>query len=172
MARIIRKYGNRRLYDTAAKRYVNLDEIAQMIREGEEIEVQDATNGNDLTRGVLTQIIMDETKSHNGGLPIEMLRELVALSDRGRQGLTSYLHSAMETYRKAQHAPVELVKNLLSPLAARTAEPAPAAAAASAAGEPDPVEELRRRVEELERQLQASKDRPAPKAPARKAAQK
>lgn len=147
MARTIRKYGNRRLYDTAAKRYVNLEEIAQMIREGEQIEVEDAKTGKDLTRSILTQIIVDDAKSRNGGLPTELLRELVALSDKGTQGLMWYLHSAMDTYRRAQHAPADLMRTLLSPLAARVAAPAPPGAA------PDPVEELRRRVEELERQL-------------------
>jgi polyhydroxyalkanoate synthesis repressor PhaR len=112
-ARTIRKYGNRRLYDTTDKRYVNLDEIAGMIREGAEIKVVDAKTGEDLTRSILTQIIVEETKSRNGGLPLEILRELVALSDRAKHaGLVWYLRSALETYRRAQHMPVEFMRNL------------------------------------------------------------
>jgi polyhydroxyalkanoate synthesis repressor PhaR len=142
--RVIRRYGNRRLYDPAQKRYVNLDEIAQLIRDGEAVEIQDAKTGKDLTRATLTQIIMEDTKTRNGGLPTELLHELVALSGKGAQGLMWYLHSALDTYRKAQRAPVDLVRTLLSPLASRAAEPPPEQAA---------VEELLRRVEEMERQL-------------------
>jgi polyhydroxyalkanoate synthesis repressor PhaR len=132
---IIRKYGNRRLYDTSAKRYVNLDEIAQMIRGGGDVQVVDAKTGEDLTRTILTQIIVEDSKNQNGGLPLEILRELVAFSDRAKHdGLMWYLRSAFDTYRRAQHAPVEFMRNLFAPRA---------------------DEDLRRRVEELERQLAA-----------------
>jgi polyhydroxyalkanoate synthesis repressor PhaR len=143
--RLIRKYGNRRLYDTTEKRYVNLDEIANIIREGSDVKVVDAKTSEDLTRSILTQIIVEETKNRNGGLPLEILRELVALSDRAKHaGLVWYLRSALETYRRAQHAPIELMRNLF----ARPQE----------AGEE--VAELRRRVEELERQLSAKQSLP------------
>jgi polyhydroxyalkanoate synthesis repressor PhaR len=144
-ARTIRKYGNRRLYDTTDKRYVNLDEIAGMIREGAEIKVVDAKTGEDLTRSILTQIIVEETKSRNGGLPLEILRELVALSDRAKHaGLVWYLRSALETYRRAQHMPVEFMRNLF----VRPQE------------EGEEISELRQRVEELERQLSANQREP------------
>jgi polyhydroxyalkanoate synthesis repressor PhaR len=137
-ARVIRKYGNRRLYDTFEKRYVNLDEIAGMIRDGSEVQVVDAKTSEDLTRSILTQIIVEETKNRDGGLPVEILRELVALSDRAKHaGLVWYLRSALETYRRAQHAPIELMRSLFT----RPQEGS------------DEVAELRRRVEELERQL-------------------
>jgi polyhydroxyalkanoate synthesis repressor PhaR len=137
--RTIRKYGNRRLYDTFAKRYINLDEIAQLIRDGLDVQVVDARSGEDLTQSILTQIIVEETKSRNGGLPVEILRELVALSDKAKHaGLVWYLRSALETYRRAQHAPIEFMRNLL-------VRPQ----------ESDQVAELRLRVEELERQLLA-----------------
>ena len=124
---VIRKYENRRLYDTTAKRYVNLDEIAQMIRDGGDVQVVDAKTNEDLTRSILTQIIVEETKSRNGGLPLEILREMIALTDRAKhEGLMVYLRSAFDTYRRAQ-------RSLLGP-------------------SPE-VEALRKRVEELEKQL-------------------
>jgi polyhydroxyalkanoate synthesis repressor PhaR len=138
--KVIRKYGNRRLYDTTAKRYANLEEIAQMIRDGDDVQVVDAKTGEDLTRSILTQIIVEDTRARDGGLPVEILRELIALTDRAKkEGLLVYLRAAFETYRRAQHAPIEFVRTLFGP---RTHE--------SGAAE---LDELRRRVEELERQL-------------------
>jgi polyhydroxyalkanoate synthesis repressor PhaR len=142
--KLIRKYGNRRLYDTTAKRYVNLDEIAQIIRDGDDIQVLDARTGDDLTRSILTQIIVEDTRSKNGGLPLEILRELVALSDRAKhEGLMVYLRSAFETYRRAQQAPLDFVRTLF----------------ASHPHEKDNVqlEELRKRIEALENQLSAAR---------------
>jgi polyhydroxyalkanoate synthesis repressor PhaR len=136
--RIIRKYGNRRLYDTTGKCYVNLDEIAQMIRSGDELQVLDTKTGEDLTRGILTQIIVEQTRSRNGGLPLEILRELIALSDKAQHDvLAYYLRTALETYRRAQQAPVEFMRTLFLPRSQDSAQ----------------VEELRRRIEELERRL-------------------
>jgi polyhydroxyalkanoate synthesis repressor PhaR len=61
-ATVIRKYPNRRLYDTSAGKYVNLEELASMVRNGKDIQVLDAKTGDDLTRVVLTQIIMEDAK--------------------------------------------------------------------------------------------------------------
>lgn len=145
--RIIRKYANRRLYDTVSKQYVNLDEIAHLIREGSDVQVVDARSGEDLTRDILTQIIVEETRNRNGGLPLEVLKDLVAFSGKARhEGLVWTLRSALDTYRKAQHAPIEFMRNLF---VTRPAEPA------------SEIEELRQRVEELERQLRNDASPPA-----------
>jgi polyhydroxyalkanoate synthesis repressor PhaR len=142
--RIIRKYGNRRLYDTSGRRYVNLIEIAEMIRGGEEIQVVDAKSGEDLTRGILTQIIVEDAKSGSGGLPVEILKQLIALSDKAKNELlTWYLRTAFETYRRAQQAPIEFMKTLF---------------ASRPADRDAQLEELRRRVEELERQLHSDNE--------------
>jgi len=139
---VIRKYGNRRLYDTNAKRYVNLDEIAQMVRNGDEVQVVDAKSGEDLTRSILTQIIVEDAKTNNGGLPLEILRELIAVSNTTKHdGLTWYLRTAFETYQRAQHAPIEFLRNLFAP---RSEEESGAQ-----------VEELRQRIEKLEKLLAA-----------------
>jgi polyhydroxyalkanoate synthesis repressor PhaR len=108
---VIKKYGNRRLYDTAASRYVNLDDLAAHIRAGREVRVVDAKTGSDLTRVVLTQIITEDAKDKPTGLPLELLRQLIIASDEVRQEfLMWYLKSAFDTYQKLQ----DTVENRLS----------------------------------------------------------
>ena len=151
---VIKKYANRRLYDTSAGRYVNLEDLAARIRKGEEIQVVDAATGDDLTRVVLTQIIVEDAKGQSTGLPLELLRQLIVASDRaGQDFIMWYLKSAFEAYRNVQDtvqarlsdvrsaalAPLSIVKNILG----TTSPPVD--------GE---TEALRRRVEELEAQLQ------------------
>jgi polyhydroxyalkanoate synthesis repressor PhaR len=103
---VLKKYGkNRRLYDTSAKRYVNLDELAAMIRSGIDVQVVDAKTGEDITRVCLMQIVMEDTKEKPTGLPLEMLRQLVVASDHvGREFIMWYLQSAFDTYKKVQGA--------------------------------------------------------------------
>lgn len=125
---VIKKYGNRRLYDTHASRYVNLDDIAAMIREGTRVQVVDAKTREDLTRVVLTQIITEDAKEKPTGLPLELLRQLIVASDQTRQEFIMwYLKSAFDTYQTVQDSvqsrlgemqsailsPVESVKRLL-----------------------------------------------------------
>jgi polyhydroxyalkanoate synthesis repressor PhaR len=125
---LIKKYGNRRLYDTQASRYVNLDDIATMIREGKPVQVVDAKTREDLTRVILTQIITEDAKDKPTGLPLELLRQLIVASDQTRQEFIMwYLKSAFDTYQTVQDSvqsrlgemqsallsPVESVKRLL-----------------------------------------------------------
>ncbi len=126
---VIKKYGNRRLYDTSGSRYVNLDEIAALIRKGVLVQVVDAKSGEDLTRVTLTQIITEDAKDKPTGLPLELLRQLIVASDQTRQEFVMwYLKSAFDTYQTVQDAvqnrlgdmqsailsPVESVKRLLT----------------------------------------------------------
>jgi len=158
-ATIIKKYPNRRLYDTSSGRYVNLEDVAALIREGAEVSVIDARTGKDVTRTVLTQIIVDDAKDEPSGVPLELLRQLVLTTDRaGQDFMTWYLKSAVEAYQKVHEgvqsrltdvraaalSPLETVKNLLSPPANGRNE----------------VDELRRRVAELEARAEAP---PAPR---------
>src|SRR5438309_8724974 len=102
---IIKKYGNRRLYDTAGSRYANLDDIAAFIREGKPVQVVDAKTGEDLTRVTLTQIITEDAKDKPTGLPLELLRQLIVASDQTRQEFVMwYLKSAFDTYQAVQDA--------------------------------------------------------------------
>lgn len=165
---VIKRYSNRRLYNTAASRYVNLDDIAVLVREGKDVQIVDAKTGQDLTRVTLTQIITEDARDKPTGLPLELLRQLIVASDEVRQEFIMwYLKSAFETYQTVQSAvqnrlgevqsailsPVEMMKKFLG-------------------GPPQPKPEsdselqiLRRRVAELEARLQ----QPAPvKKPSQK----
>jgi polyhydroxyalkanoate synthesis repressor PhaR len=100
---VIKKYPNRRLYDTAGSRYINLEDIAGLIREGKDLQVVDAQTGEDLTRVTLTQIIVDDAKQQPTGLPLELLRQLIISSDRmGREFIMWYLKSAFDAYQTVQ----------------------------------------------------------------------
>lgn len=102
---IIKKYGNRRMYDTSGSRYVNLDEVAAMVRNGTEVQVLDAKTDEDLTRVTLTQIIAENTKDQPAGLPVELLRQLVMATDHvGQEFISWYLKSAFDSYKKVQGA--------------------------------------------------------------------
>ena len=81
-SREYKKYPNRRLYDTSAGRYVNLDDVAILIRQGVDVQVVDARTGEDLTRVVLTQIIVEDVKGQPTSLPLDLLRQLVIATDR------------------------------------------------------------------------------------------
>ena len=163
---VIKRYGNRRLYNTAASRYVNLEDIAAMVREGKDVQIVDATTGQDLTRVTLTQIITEDARDKPTGLPLELLRQLIVASDEVRQEFIMwYLKSAFDTYQSVQNAvqnrlgevqsailsPVEIMKKFLG----GTPQPPPAP-------EETELQALRRRVAELEASLQNS-------APAKKA---
>jgi len=163
---IVKKYGNRRLYDTSGSRYVNLEDIAALIREGKDVRIVDAKTGQDLTRVTLTQIITEDAKE-KPTLPLELLRQLVVASDQARQEFIMwYLKSAFDTYQTVQDAvqnrlsevqsaitsPVEAVKRLLS--GALPSPPRPTR-------ENSELSALRERVAELEARLQKSPRRKA-----------
>ena len=101
----IKKYANRRLYDTESSTYITLDRLAQMVREGREFEVVDAKTGEDITRQVLTQIIVDEEARGSTMLPISFLKQLIGLYGNSMQTLVpQYLEAAMEAFQRNQSA--------------------------------------------------------------------
>jgi len=157
---LIKKYPNRCLYNTSSRAYVNLSDLAALIRKGEEVQVVDAKTGDDLTRVVLTQIIVEDAKDAPTGLPLELLRQLIMASDRaGHEFIMWYLKSAFDTYEKVQDAvqhrlqdvrsaalsPLNLVKNFLT--VPQTTNP------------DDEIEQLRRRVAELEQRRKTPRTR-------------
>ena len=100
---VVKKYPNRRLYDTGKSRYINLEDIAAFIREGKDVQVVDAQTGEDLTRVTLTQIIVDDAKQQPTGLPLELLKQLIVSSDQvGREFIMWYLKSAYDAYHAVQ----------------------------------------------------------------------
>ena len=161
---VIKKYGNRRLYDATNSRYVNLDDLAAFIREGKDVKVLDAKTGQDLTRVVLTQIITEDAKDKPVGLPLELLRQLIMASDEVRQEFIMwYLKSAFDTYQKVQDAvqtrlgevqsailsPVDLMKKFL------VSTPPPSPVQSQAPANPD-LDALHKRIAELEARLEAA----------------
>jgi polyhydroxyalkanoate synthesis repressor PhaR len=102
---VIKKYGNRRLYDTANSEYINQDEVAQMVQEGKDIQVVDAATGEDITRLVLTQIIVQHAKEPNSAFPIDILRQMVAACGKVTQGTTvQYMKAVLDMYQNALRA--------------------------------------------------------------------
>ena len=83
---IIKKYANRRLYNTQTSSYVTLDHLCEMVKEGTEFEVRDARTGEDITRSVLTQIIFEEEAKGQSLLPIKFLRQLIRFYGDSLQG--------------------------------------------------------------------------------------
>jgi polyhydroxyalkanoate synthesis repressor PhaR len=160
---VIKKYANRRLYDTSGSRYINLEDIGALVRNGTDLQVVDAKTGEDITRVTLTQIIVEDAKGQPTGLPLELLRQLIVASDRvGQEFIMWYLKSAFDAYQKVQStvqsrlgevqsaalSPLNVVKNLMkgSP---KDSPPEPA----------EELQELRRRISEMEGRLQKPKRR-------------
>jgi len=101
---VIKKYANRRLYNTSTSMYVTLDHLSQMVKEKTEFVVYDAKTGEDITRSVLTQIIFEEeSKSGQNLLPISFLRQLIAFYGDNLQGLVpQYLDMSMQAFARNQ----------------------------------------------------------------------
>jgi polyhydroxyalkanoate synthesis repressor PhaR len=99
----IKKYANRRLYNTATSSYVTLDHLSEMVKKGQEFNVYDAKSGEDITRSVLTQIIFEEEGKGQKLLPIQFLRQLIRFYGDSMQALIpGYLEISMESFSKNQ----------------------------------------------------------------------
>lgn len=98
---VIKRYPNRKLYDTEAKRYITLDGIAELIRSGAEVQVIDHTTNEDLTAVTLTQIIFEQEKQHSGFLPKSVLTGLVRAGG-----------DTLNTLRRSLNSPLELLKHV------------------------------------------------------------
>jgi polyhydroxyalkanoate synthesis repressor PhaR len=99
----IKKYANRRLYNTATSSYVTLDYLSQMVKDGTEFVVYDAKTGEDITRAVLTQIIVEEESKGQNLLPISFLRHLIGFYGDSLQALVpGYLEQSMQAFAHNQ----------------------------------------------------------------------
>ena len=101
---VIKKYANRRLYNTGTSTYVTLDDLAEMVKKGDDFTVQDAKTGEDITHPVLTQIIFElENKNGQNMLPIPFLRQLIAFyGDQMQMIVPSFLEQSMIAFAKEQ----------------------------------------------------------------------
>ena len=146
---IIKKYENRRLYDSTNSRYINLDEIAELVKEGRDVKVVDAATGEDITRVVLTQIIMDDAKGSDSAFPLDILKQMVIASGRATQeGALQYMKAMFDMYQNAYRAmpltPFQFIPGT------RAREGSAAATAPAPEEGASEVDELKRRLEELE----------------------
>ncbi len=155
---LIKKYENRRLYDTVNSRYVNLDDVARMLQKGDNIRVVDVISGEDITRLILTQIIVEDAKVPDSTFPVEILRQMVVASGRAtEEGAVRYMQAMLDVYEKSYRVMAPPFPFRPQPGAsARKPEPQPQPEAAAAHGDAagdlagDNIEELKRRVAELE----------------------
>ena len=102
MAYVIKRYSNRKLYDTQESRYVTLDEIEEMIRAGREISVVDATSGDDLTSVTLTQIILEKERNHRANLPSAFLHQLIKHGEAWQDFVHRTMRSSLEGFVSSQ----------------------------------------------------------------------
>ena len=181
---VVKKYANRRLYNTETSSYITLENLAEMVRAGRDFVVYDARSGDDITRGVLTQIIVEEENKGRALLPTNFLRQLIGFygdslgsvvpryleqtmttiarqQEQMREAMSSTMGSllppGLEEMRRQNVAMMERAMSLFTPFyrPAETESPSAAAAAPEVA---DEVAALRQEVEELRAQLAARPD--------------
>jgi polyhydroxyalkanoate synthesis repressor PhaR len=186
---VIKKYANRRLYNTASSSYVTLEHLSEMVKKGVDFVVYDAKSNEDITRSVLTQIIFEEESQGQSLLPIQFLRQLIGFYGNSMQSfLPSYLELSLASFTEQQErmrtqlqalgqgagvgvfdaqiqqnlALFDRAMKMFSPFAyTRTAEepaaPArsePQAAPAATPGADEALVELRKRMEEMQAQIE------------------
>ena len=169
---VIKKYANRRLYNTQSSSYITLDDLSRMTREGIDFQVRDAKTGADITHQILTQIIMEEESHGEQMLPISFLRQLISMYGNSMQALMPhYLEATMDNFRANQRKLQETWQASMGPDAlaklaetnmkmfqaatsafmpgAKPPEPPPARPAASS----DDLDALREQMAEMQRKL-------------------
>ncbi|MEA3011591.1 MAG: hypothetical protein QOD42_136 [Sphingomonadales bacterium] len=140
---IIKKYANRRLYDTESSTYITLERLAEMVRQKRQFQVLDAKSGEDITRSVLTQIIMDEESRGSTMLPVNFLRQLISMyGDQMQSVVPQYLEASLDALQRNQSQMREAMAgaftaNPFAEMARRNMELFTAASAGKAAAEPD-----------------------------------
>lgn len=173
---VIKKYANRRLYNTRTSSYITLDHLAQMVKENVDFKVIDAKTGADLTHTILTQIIMEEEATGEQMLPTNFLRQLISMYGNSMQALLpGYLEASMEHFRENQaklrkaiedsiganplaqiaQRNVELFKAAAAAFAPAVAQPAAREAErpATAAGDGGELDVLRQQMAEMQKKL-------------------
>jgi polyhydroxyalkanoate synthesis repressor PhaR len=188
---VIKKYANRRLYNTASSSYVTLEHLSEMVKKGVDFVVYDAKTNEDITRTVLTQIIFEEESQGQSLLPIQFLRQLISFYGNSMQAfLPSYLEMSLATFTQQQEqmrkqfsglssapglgvyeeqirqnmalfdramkmfSPFAYTKPEEPPAPPPRAEPAPPPAAAAPSGGDEALTELRKRMEEMQAQIE------------------
>ena len=99
MGRLVKRYGNRKLYDTSESRYVTLEEIGRWVKAGEEVKILENDTGEDLTAVTFAQIILEEERKKNGLLSLRMLRDIIQHGETALQGIAASVDRGMEAIR-------------------------------------------------------------------------
>jgi polyhydroxyalkanoate synthesis repressor PhaR len=163
MAYVIKRYSNRKLYDTQESRYVTLEEIEEMIRAGREISVVDAASGEDLTSVTLTQIILENERTRRASLPAAFLHQLIKHGESWQDFVQKSMRSSLEGMISSQRDMERLFRDWS--LRAGWGAMGAAAPAAPAAAEPkrdgagDDAEKLREEVTALRDRLRSLEER-------------
>jgi polyhydroxyalkanoate synthesis repressor PhaR len=174
---IIKKYENRRLYNTETSQYINQEQIAQLVRDGHDLRVIDVATGDDITRLILAQIVLEDARTPDSVFPLDVLRQMVLASGKATQeNALRYFKTMMDMYQTAYRAipsplnPMRFMPTLWPQPAEEgtTSEPqktAPEPAATSQSEASSEVDELRRRVEEMEAAMSRRNRRPKGRKP-------
>jgi polyhydroxyalkanoate synthesis repressor PhaR len=166
MAYVIKRYSNRKLYDTQESRYVTLEEIEEMIRTGREISVVDAASGEDLTSVTLTQIILENERNHRASLPSAFLHQLIKYGETWQDFMQRSMKNSLEGVVSSQREMDRVFRDwatrsgwsTVTPRADAKREPAaPAAPETDADKLRDEVASLRERLRSLEDRLEKRK---------------
>ena len=165
---IIKKYANRRLYDTESSTYITLERLAEMVRQKREFKVVDAKSGDDITHQVLTQIIMDEEARGSTMLPVNFLRQLIGMyGEQIESVVPQYLEASLEQLQRNQSQLRDamtgaLAANPFAEMARRNMELFTAAATGRAGAAPEAntggdnraeLDELKAQLAELQKKL-------------------
>src|SRR6185436_914184 len=108
MPRLVKRYSNRKLYDTSESRYVTLDEISRWVKAGEDVKIVENESGEDLTAVTFAQIILEEERKKNGYLSLPLLRNLIQHGEAALQGIAATVDRGMEAIRTAPERVTEL----------------------------------------------------------------
>jgi polyhydroxyalkanoate synthesis repressor PhaR len=156
MAYVIKRYSNRKLYDTQESRYVTLEEIEEMIRAGREISVVDAATGEDLTSVTLAQIILESERAHRAALPSAFLHQLIKYGETWQEFVQKSMKSSLEGLVGSQRE----MDRVFREWAARAGWTTAPAARNERRDEPPPAEvDLRDEVDLLRQKVKALEER-------------
>jgi len=158
MAYVIKRYSNRKLYDTQESRYVTLEEIEEMIRAGKEISVVDAASGEDLTAVTLTQIILENQRNHRSGLPTAFLHQLIKHGEAWHEFVQRSMKSSLEGVVSNQREMERVFQEWASRSGWGAMMPSAARAEAKRDGEPE-ADRLREEVASLRERLRSLEER-------------
>jgi polyhydroxyalkanoate synthesis repressor PhaR len=155
MAYVIKRYSNRKLYDTQESRYVTLEEIEEMIRAGREISVMDAASGDDLTSVTLTQIILENERNHRANLPSAFLHQLIKHGEAWQDFVQRTMRSSLEGFVSSQRD----MERVFREWSSRSGWPIPGVSTPAAASETKRDGGTEAEAEKLREEVSALRDR-------------